>query len=131
MSREKEETMQTHPVRRVVVLAGLALLSGAMAIALTQCQMTSDKVTGVGIGTGPLAANSCIKACNDTSKVHYDREQQLHDQNVASCKTLPQPQKGTCLAAEDARHMAEMDRLSQEKIDCQNHCHQQGTGGGL
>lgn|SRR5262249_19854966 len=117
-----------NPVRRGVVLAGLLLLFGVIALTLSQCQMVGDKLTGV--KPSPESANSCIKACNDTSKVHYDNEQQLHSQNVSNCQALPQPQRGDCLAAEDQRHTAEMARLSQEKIDCQNNCHQQGAGGG-
>lgn len=120
--------MPPNPVRRVVVLAGLAVLSGVFALALTQCQMVGEKLTGVQPSAG--SSNSCIKACNDTAKVHFDQEQSLHSQNVANCQALPQPQRGDCLTAEDARHTAEMARLSQEKIDCQNHCHQQGAGGG-
>jgi hypothetical protein len=121
------QKMPPQLARRVVVLAVLVLLSGAIAVTLTQCQMTGDKITGLENSSG--SASSCIKACNDSSKVHYDAEQQLHSQNVASCQSLPQPQRGDCLAAEDARHTAEMNRLKQEKIDCQNHCHQQGAGG--
>ena len=117
-------------VRRVVVLAGLPLLFGVLALTLTQCNMVGDKITGVGVETNRAAPTSCVKMCNDSSKVYYDIEQKLHDQNVENCQALPQPQKGECLAAEDARHTAEKARLSQYKIDCQNNCHSQGAGSG-
>lgn len=115
-------------VRRVVVLAGLPLLLGMLVLTLTQCQMTGEKITGVEISRG--APTTCIKMCNDSSKVYFDIEQKQHDENVENCQALPQPQKGECLVAEDQRHTAEMARLAQYKIDCQNNCHQQGGGGG-
>jgi len=115
-------------VRRVLVLAGIPLLFGAFALALTQCQMVGDRITGV--ETSRAAPTSCVKACNDSSKIYFDIEQKQHQENVQNCQALPQPQRGDCLQAEDARHTAEMARLSQYKIDCQNNCHDQGAGGG-
>ena len=115
-------------VRRVVVLAGLPLLLVVFALTLTQCQMVGDRITGVEASRS--AASTCIKDCNDAAKVYFDAEKDLHNQNVDACQALPQPQRGECLAAEDARHTAEMAALGQRKIDCQNGCHQQGAGTG-
>ena len=114
-------------VRRVVIVAGLPLAFGVLALTLTQCQMVGERLTGV--ESSRAAPTSCVKACNDSSKVYFDVEQKLHQQNVENCQALSQPQRGECLAAEDARHIAEMDRLGQYKIDCQNRCHSQGGGG--
>lgn len=115
-------------VRRLVVLAVLPLLFGVVALTLTQCNMVGDKITGV--ETSRSAPTTCIKACNDSSKIYQDVEQKQHQENVENCQALPQPQRGECLVAEDARHTAEMARLGQYKIDCQNNCHSQGAGGG-
>ena len=122
------EHVPSNLVRRVAVLAGLPLLFGVFALMLTQCKMVGDKITGVEALRG--APTTCIKACNDSSKIYFDIEQELHKTNVENCQALPQPQKGECLAAEDQRHTAEMERLGQYKIDCQNRCHEQGGGSG-
>jgi hypothetical protein len=114
-------------VRRVVVLAGLPVLIGVFVLTLTQCRMVGDKLTGLETSRAP---NSCIKTCNDSSKVDFENEQKAHEQNVMACQALPQPQRGECLEAEEQRHEAEKARLTQVKMDCQNGCHQQGGGSG-
>ena len=95
-------------------------------VALVGCTSVSDSLTGVGLDkAGPT---SCVKQCNDFYVGEYDREQKLHDTNVENCQSLPQPQKGDCLVAEDARHTAAKVALGNAKIECQNNCHRQGTG---
>ncbi len=113
-------------LRRAVIYAALATLLGAVSLTLSQCTMVGDNLTGVGLNRG--RPTTCIKQCNDLYKSLYDGEQKLHDTNVEACQALPQPDKGACLTAEAARHVAEKDRLSQAKIDCQSNCHTQGTG---
>ena len=94
-------------------------------IGLAGCTLIGDNVTGISAGAGPT---TCIKQCNDFYKDQYKAEQKTHDTNVADCQTLPQPDKGNCLTAEDARHTAAMTALGNAKIECQNNCHRQGTG---
>jgi len=74
---------------------------------------------------GPI---TCVKQCNDLYKPLFVFEQRLHNANVANCQALPNEEKGACLEAEGARHSAEMDRLGQAKIECQEDCHRQGAG---
>jgi hypothetical protein len=113
-------------LRRAVVLAALAALLGLAALTLTQCTLVGDNLTGVDLnGVGPT---SCVKECNDFYAILYKAEQKIHDTNTDNCQALPQPYKGDCLVAEDARHTAEQTRLGQAKIDCQNNCHRQGSG---
>jgi len=104
-------------------------LAGAIGIALmlvVGCTQVGDNLTGVELNRG--RPTTCIKQCNDLYKMLFNDEQKLHETNVQNCQALPQPDKGACLAAEAARHEAEMDRLSQAKKDCQDGCHRQGSG---
>lgn len=107
------------------IFAAIAILAVGLA-ALVGCTSVSDSLTGVRLdGAGPT---SCVKQCNDFYTGEYDREQKLHQTNVDICQSYPQPQKGNCLVAEDARHTAAMNALGAAKIECQNNCHRQGTG---
>lgn len=104
----------------------LASAAGLSLLLFAGCTLVSDRLTGVRLNQG--GAVTCIKQCNDQFKALYDDEQTLHNSNVESCQALPQPEKGACLEAEGARHSAEMDRLGQAKVDCQDGCHDQGSG---
>ena len=105
------------------------IVAGAIVIALVAlagCTFMGDSLTGVKVtGAGPT---TCVKQCNDLYAMLYNDEQKLHDTNVNNCQALPQPDKGNCLVAEDARHQAAKDQLTAGKIDCQNNCHRQGSG---
>ncbi len=116
------------PIRlgRAVVYAALLTLLGVVSLTLSQCTMVGDSITGVDLNRG--RPTTCIKQCNDLYKMLFDDEQKLHISNNEACLALPQPDKDACLAAEKARHDAEMDRLGQAKIGCQDGCHRQGTG---
>ena len=109
-----------NPVGALAGTAGLGLLL------LAGCTLVSDQLTGVRLNDG--GPTSCVKQCNDQFKILYDDEQKLHDATLEDCQALPQPEKGACLDAEDARHTAEMDRLGRAKVDCQVGCHNQGSG---
>jgi hypothetical protein len=113
-------------LRRAFVYAALATLLGVVSLTLSQCTMVGDSLTGVGLNRG--APTTCIKQCNDLYRILFNQEQKLYAQNKEICLGLPQPDKDACLAAELARHNAEMTRLGQAKIDCQNSCHSQGGG---
>jgi hypothetical protein len=115
-------------VRRAAIYAALATLLGVATLVLTQCTMVGDNVTGVDLSKG--RPTTCIKQCNDLYKMLYDQEQKLYDTNKSACQTLSQPAKDQCLAAELARHQAQMGQLGTDKVNCQNNCHTQGTGSG-
>lgn len=113
-------------LRRAVAYAALAAMLGLVALTLSQCTLVGDSLTGVELnGVGPT---SCVKQCNDFYAIAYKREQKVHDTNTDNCNNLPQPYKGECLVAEDARHTAAMEQLGAAKIECQNTCHRQGAG---
>ncbi|HET9326869.1 MAG TPA: hypothetical protein VFQ05_08870 [Candidatus Eisenbacteria bacterium] len=102
---------------------------GAVAIvamiAFAGCTFVGDNITGVKAGAGPT---SCVKQCNDLYKTLYDQEQKTHQTNVETCQAQSQPDRGECLAAEDARHTSAQASLGAGKIECQNNCHRQGAG---
>jgi hypothetical protein len=114
-------------MKRLTRISPLLIVAALVAVvAVAGCTMMGDSLTGVKVnGTGPT---TCVKQCNDLYKTLYNDEQKLHATNVEYCQTLSQPDKGTCLTAEDARHIAAKDALSVGKIDCQNNCHRQGSG---
>lgn len=114
-------------LRRAATYVGLLMALGIASLTLSQCRAVGDRVSGVGLFRGQ--PTTCIKQCNDQYKLLYDQEQKLHQTNVANCQALPQPDQAACLQAEDARHTARMAELGQAKIDCQNNCHHQGSGG--
>jgi hypothetical protein len=120
-----QHARNTHDASRTLTRA-LGIAAAAALLALVGCTMVGDRITGVTVTR--KAATTCIKQCNDLYKTLYDEEQKLHDANVEECQSLDQPEKGACLAAESARHAAEMERLGQAKIDCQDGCHDQGGG---
>ena len=104
------------------VLGAVAILG---LIAFAGCTFVGDNITGVSAGSGPT---TCVKQCNDLYKNLYAEEQKTHDTNNNACQALAQPDKGACLASEDARHQAAKASLGAAKIECQNNCHRQGTG---
>jgi len=110
---------------KTIIACALAVALFGLA-ALVGCTMVGNNLTGVGLDRN--APTTCVKQCNDSYKLLYQEEQKRHLAAVEACQALPQPAKGTCLAAEDAVHQANKAALSQGKIDCQNNCHRQGTG---
>ena len=108
-------------LRRAAVYIVLAMVFGVVS-----CRVVGDNLTGVRLFRGQ--PTTCIKQCNDEYKILFDQEQKLHQTNVQICQALSQPQRGECLAAEDARHQAAKTQLGIDKTACQNNCHGQGGG---
>jgi hypothetical protein len=125
-------------LRRAVIYAALATLLGVVSLTLSQCTMVGDNLTGVDLNRGRPV--TCLKQCNDFWALVYDQEQKYHDQakllcDAVNCALLPQPDQAACIDARQAcqqaesdRHAAQQDANTQGKIDCQNSCHDQGTG---
>lgn len=103
---------------RVLLLVALA----AASFTLTQCRMVGDRMTGVGVGTYKWDRD-CFEACRDAYKAGKEAEVRLHVENSQACGDDVE-----CEAAEDARHEAEMQRLSDEFYLCLDDCHVQGGG---
>jgi hypothetical protein len=107
-------------MRRIAALLGLAALSAVALVGLTRCNYVSDRVTAP---RAEQAAQNCISGCahqyNDSLRVESD----LHVANVHACADDP-----VCLALEDARHDAAVDRIQEGRKACMENCHHQGGG---
>jgi len=117
---------RSKPLLRVVSLSALAVLLGVVSLTLTQCTMTSDNLTGVGLDSS--APTTCIKQCNDEAQALSRLETKKHMENIAACQELSGQAKSDCLAAEEARHSARKDEINDNKVACQESCHHQGVG---
>src|SRR5262245_19588699 len=104
---------------RSLLLVALA----ASSVALTQCKMVGDRLSG--IRTDLLKRKSdCIKGCKDTLKNDTKSEQDVHVAALRACRG-----DAACLAAESARHQAALQAIQAAFVACENGCHQQGGGG--
>jgi hypothetical protein len=107
-------------MRRIVALLSLAALSAVALVGLTRCNYVSDRVTAP---RAEQAAQNCISDCahqyNDSLRVESD----LHVANVHACAG-----DSVCLALEDARHEAAVERIQHGRQACMDNCHHQGGG---
>ena len=103
---------------RLVLLLALA----AATLALTQCQMVGDNLTGVRASI-VKRKNECVRRCADVRKDAEKAERKLHSDNERACGGSPQ-----CLGEENARHDAAEDAIKAAYRACVNGCHDQGGG---
>ena len=110
-------------MRRIGALVTLAVLSAVAMVGLTRCKSVPDLVTGPPRGQTP--AGNCISECahqyNDSIRV----ESGLHVTNVHACAS-----DSACLALEEARHEAAVDRIQDGRKQCTEGCQHQGGGSG-
>jgi len=66
--------------------SALAVLLGMISLALTQCTMTGDNITGVGLDRSE--PTTCVKQCNDQYALLFKQEQKTHDENIQQCQAL-------------------------------------------
>ena len=103
----------------------LVVLSVTAMVVLTQCKLTSDKVTGIDHRANQSNHGTCISNCAHEANARMKDEQDLHKANVDACAGDP-----TCLATEEARHQAAVDAIQEGRKRCMDGCHQQGGGNG-
>jgi len=113
------------PPAPLPALAAVALVAALVGLAamLAQCRSVSNDVLGLGLQHGADQSGACTADCTKTYNAQIKQENNLHRANEAACNNDP-----ACLAAEEARHEAELTRLNQAKQDCINGCHTQGRG---
>ncbi|MGH7732048.1 MAG: hypothetical protein ACRENJ_12455 [Candidatus Eiseniibacteriota bacterium] len=104
------------PATRVLLL--LALITASLT--LTHCRLVGDRLNGVDVGIF-RRKDECLATCQDQFKARNQAEDILHAQNVAACGGNP-----TCLANEEARHIAAESDSKAQREACMNGCHQQG-----
>ena len=105
--------------------AALLLLLVALACSLTQCRMVGDELVGPRLSRGADDATTCATECARVYNETIREESVRHVQAVHDCAG-----DEACLAAEDAQHTAEVERIQAARADCQNQCHDQGKGRG-
>jgi len=119
---------QTRPKAPRIVLA---ILCAVAVVALSQCKMTADKVTGVDTtlshdekereGNPGECASKCARKANDALEDERDR----HDDNLEECRGNP-----ACISAENARYQAAVNQIQEDRKHCIDGCHHQGGGRG-
>jgi len=103
---------------RILLLVALA----ASSVALTQCRMVGDRLTGIRVDVLKRKGD-CIKGCKDTFRDAKKAETDLHAAAIRDCAG-----NRTCLAQEAARHEAALQAIEAAYVACQNGCHNQGAG---
>ena len=111
-------------MQRIVMRAVLLLALATATVALTQCQMVSDKLTGVQASVFKRK-NDCIKDCQKDKKDAEKKEDKLNRDNERACGGNAQ-----CLSEEKARHDAAEASIEAAYRDCINSCHSQGGDDG-
>ena len=117
----------TSSPRKIRLSTHLALVvfSVAAMVVLTQCKLTSDRVTGVDNRANQAAHGQCVSNCAHEANTLMKTEQDLHKANVDACAGDP-----TCLANEEARHEAAVAAIQAGRKACMDGCHEQGGGQG-
>ena len=119
-----------HPARRVPGMrwigawVTLAALSAVAVLSLTQCRVVPDTVTGLAKHE-QASPGQCMSGCAHQYNDSLTVERDLHKDNVHACGG-----DSICLALEDARHEAAVERIQQGRKQCQEECHHQGGGNG-
>jgi hypothetical protein len=126
--RMAPRTPHIRPTAPRIVLAVLCVVS---LMALTQCTMTADKVTGVDLGNStsdsekskPKTHGNCVSECAHDANDAMKAENDLHKDNLKACNNDP-----TCISIEEARHEAAVDAIQEQRQHCMDDCHHQGGG---
>jgi len=94
--------------RHSMALMVLAAVLGLAAIALSQCRMVPDTVTGLSLAApGRLSArSSCVRNCNDQYQDAFRAESDRHQAALRECGS-----DQDCRAAENERHKAITEHL--------------------
>jgi hypothetical protein len=110
--------------QRIVMRAVLLLALAASTVALTQCQMVGDKLTGVQASVFKRK-NDCIKDCQKDQKEAVKNEKKKHKDLERACGG-----NAGCLSEEKARYEAALQAIDAAYRDCINNCHSQGGDDG-
>ena len=102
----------------MLLLAALA----ASSLALTQCRMVGDTLTGVRVEAFKRKSD-CLRTCKDINKNDRKAENEQFAANISACGG-----NAACRAAENARHDAALQAIEAAYVACQNSCHNQGSG---
>jgi len=122
------------PFRRSPSTCLLAVLAISM-LALTQCRMAQDNVTGVNLGShvamhGNRGLERCIRQCNDRYSDCRRAEDRKHSEALRQCEHKSDGRRRhECRRDEAHRHDAAKDRCRLEMQDCKRDCRYREGGG--
>lgn len=120
MSHVSGHTRPRHPI----ALIALAAVLGLAAMALSQCRMVTDTVTGLTMTPGRLSGrSSCVKNCNEQFEAAFRDEEKRHQAALRECGS-----DQTCRACENECHKANVEQLKDGRKDCKKHCYNEGSG---
>jgi hypothetical protein len=114
--------------------ASIAVTAVLIVVALTQCRMVGDRLTGIGAGGATsYQTAACVQACQETFKRCRDVEDERHRAALRECDLLPTAsEREACRTAEGQRHEAEKDACQRTMVQCKQDCHYaeaSGAGG--
>jgi hypothetical protein len=115
-SRAASTAAASRIVMRLLLLAALA----AATLALTQCQMVGDKLTGVQASVFKRR-NDCVRKCADNRKDAEKAEKKRHHDLEKDCAG-----NSACLHDEQTRHNAAEAAIEAAYRACVGNCHNQG-----
>ncbi len=113
---------QPNILARSTSLLLLVSLLALVALAVAQCKLAGDRVTGLGTQQG---LSPCVTDCVNTANDLIRQESVLHKANVKACGS-----DQTCLDQEEARHAARVDQIQADRDACTEACEHQGSGTG-
>jgi hypothetical protein len=101
--------------------AALLLVTALVFLGLgaVSCRQVTDPAQTLTISKGDVG--HCIDECNDDARDATRGENELHKIRAFLCRKNP-----TCLASEDVRHQAALDRIEARRLACIQECHHQG-----
>lgn len=112
----------THHLQVLALAAAL----GLCAVALSQCRMVNDNVTGVSLQAGTLSGKSnCTRNCNNAYEDAIRAEETRHRNAIRACG-----HDSACKAAENRLHNYNVDQIQDARKDCKKNCYNEGGGGG-
>jgi hypothetical protein len=111
-----------HPLRIVLLAAVLAVTT----VALSQCRMVKDNVTGIEMTAGSLSRRSnCNSNCNKAYEILLRIEAARHSAAIRACRS-----DRSCKINEDKRHDRIGDELDNLRKKCKKGCYNEGGGNG-
>lgn len=121
-----QHRVRHNKARHTLRLMTLAALLGISTIALSQCRMVSDTVTGVKTGAGTLSGRSnCSRQCNDSFEAAIRAEQARHRAALRACG-----HDSSCRYDEDRLNDRIEDQISDARKACKKGCYNEGGGHG-
>jgi len=111
-----------HSLRIIALAAAL----GISVVALSQCRMVSDNVTGVTLTARTLAGKAqCTKDCNSTYEDAIRAEEVRYRAALRACGA-----DNACRDAENALHNQNVDVIQDARKACKKSCYNEGGGDG-